>query len=89
MRKAEVGHGARSGSYIEGIARGDEDDVDGLDFYRQETIVVWGRWVAAIDWSRQLCGRQKGQAMVKLIGIQITLGMETCLSSRCAFGKED
>jgi methylthioribulose-1-phosphate dehydratase len=42
MCKAEVGHGSRGCSYIEGIARGDKDNLDGLDFWRQETIVVGG-----------------------------------------------
>jgi hypothetical protein len=45
MGEAEVGHGAGDGSYIEGIARGDEHDIQGLDLgglglSRQEMIVV-------------------------------------------------
>ena len=30
VREAEVGHGPRRRSYIEGIARGDEDDFDAV-----------------------------------------------------------
>ena len=38
--EAEVGHGARDCSDVEGIARGDEYDVDGIGVSLQETIVV-------------------------------------------------
>ena len=40
-RKAEVGHSPRRRSYIEGIARGDEDDLEAvaLRFAEQENIV--------------------------------------------------
>jgi hypothetical protein len=40
--KAEVGHGPRRCSYIEGIARGDEDDFDAvaLVFGEQDAILA-------------------------------------------------
>jgi len=40
MRKAEVGHGARGRSDIEGIAWRDQHHADGMGFRGQETIVV-------------------------------------------------
>jgi hypothetical protein len=37
----EVGHGARSGAYIEGIARGDENDFDAVELgFCQQGMIV-------------------------------------------------
>ena len=40
IREAEVGHGAGGGADVEGIARRDQHDADGIGFRGQKTIVV-------------------------------------------------